>query len=150
MSNTTKDRVFVSLQIILFFAFILNVNLGIFELSLIIQLICFVFGLIGVLLITIALIQLRKSITPFPTPLKNASLITSGIFKYLRHPIYSGIILLFLSSGVYYGSVYKILISFLIFGLLYLKTIHEEKLLEEKFSEYLSYKNKTGRLFPNI
>jgi protein-S-isoprenylcysteine O-methyltransferase Ste14 len=150
MSNSTKDRIFVSLQIILFFVFALNVNLGRFEIARVIELICFIFVFIGILLIISALFQLRKSIFPFPTPSKNASLITSGIFKYIRHPIYCGIVLLFLSIGVYYGSVYKILISFFIFGVLYLKSIHEEKLLLERFPEYLSYKNRTGRFFPNI
>ncbi len=150
MSNTTKDRVFVGLQITLFFVFVLNVNFGRFKIAWVIELICFIISFIGILLIISALFQLRQSISPFPTPSKNASLITSGIFKYIRHPIYSGIVLLFMSIGVYYGSVYKILIAFLIFGVLYLKSIHEEKLLLERFPEYLSYKHRTGRFFPNI
>ena len=150
MSNSMKDRIFVSLQIILFFVFTLNINLGRFKIAGIIMVICFIFAFIGILLIIISIIQLRHSISPFPAPLKNASLITSGLFHYIRHPIYSGIILLFLSIGVYYGSVYKILIFILILGVLCLKSVHEEKLLQERFPEYQLYKNKTGRFFPKI
>lgn len=150
MSNAIKDRIFVVLQIILFFVFILNLNFGDFEVSKIIQLFCIVVGAIGFIIIIISIFQLRRGISPFPTPTKNATLITVGLFKYMRHPIYSGIILLFLSAGIYHGSVFKILISFLIFGLLYLKSIHEEKLLLMRFKEYHIYKDKTGRFFPKM
>ncbi len=140
----------MSLQIILFFAFVFKVNFGEFELIPVIQLFCIGFGLLGVLLIIIALLQLQDSISPFPTPSKNASLITSAIFKHIRHPIYTGIILILFSTGFYLGSVYKISIALLVFVLLHFKAIYEEELLLDRFSEYHLYMKKTGRFFPKL
>lgn len=118
------------------------------KLSATLQRIGLILSFFGGLIILLALLQLNKNLSPFPTPKNNSTLLENGLYKYTRHPIYSGIILLFIGFSVYQNSWYKLLISLLLVILFYLKSVYEEQRLEQKFPEYKNYKTKTGRFFP--
>lgn len=141
---------YVALQILLFFAFLLDVNLFTFEIPLFLEFILVLIGIIGLGLIIIAFFQLNKNLSPFPTPKQYAGLLTRGVFKLIRHPIYTGILFLAFSIAVFQGSGYRLLISFLLLILFHFKTLYEEKKLAEKFPEYEIYKNNTGRFLPKL
>jgi protein-S-isoprenylcysteine O-methyltransferase Ste14 len=149
MKKNYKDYWFVAIQFILFFCFIFDFDWSM-KLGLTIQKIGFVIAVFGGMIITLALLQLNKNISPFPTPKKSSSLLQNGLYKYMRHPIYTGIILLFSGYSVYQNSVYKLLISLLLVILFYLKSNYEEQRLEQKFPDYRGYRSKTGRFFPWI
>lgn len=149
MKKNYKDYWFVVIQFVLFFCFIFDFDWSM-KLGLTIQKIGLGFAVFGGIIITLALLQLNKNLSPFPTPKNNATLLENGMYKYSRHPIYSGIILLFLGYSLYQNSVYKLLISLLIVILFYLKSNYEEQRLEQKFPDYKNYKTKTGRFFPLI
>ena len=62
--------------------------------------------LVGFLIIIISLVILLVSIkdlginlSPFPRPRKNSNLITTGIYRFMRHPMYYSLI--FISIGVF-------------------------------------------------
>jgi protein-S-isoprenylcysteine O-methyltransferase Ste14 len=120
------------------------------KLSLTIQKIGLTIAVFGGIIITLALLQLNKNLSPFPTPKECSSLLQNGLYKYSRHPIYSGIILLFLGYSLYQNSGYKLLISLLLVILFYFKSNYEEQRLEQKFPDYKHYRSKTGRFFPWI
>lgn len=120
------------------------------KLGLTIQKMGLTIAVFGGIIITLALLQLNKNLSPFPTPKECSSLLQNGLYKYSRHPIYKGIILLFIGFSVYQNSGYKLLISLLLVILFYLKSIYEEERLEQKFHDYKNYKTKTGRFFPLI
>lgn len=98
---------FVSIQLILFILYIIPLCVLNFQLQPFARHIAFVFALIGLLIVFIAIIQLNKNLTPFPTPKENGTLIQTGLYKFVRHPIYSGIIITALSFGCYNGSLTK-------------------------------------------
>ncbi len=79
------------------------------------------------------------------------SLITTGIMKYVRNPMYFGILLIYIAFIALSISLISIGIFFLVF-LVYNKMVNfEESLLEEKFSEqYIVYKNKVPKWIPNL
>lgn len=145
-----KDIVYVTLQLLLFFAFLLDVNLFSFKIPSFLEFILVLIGIIGLVLILIAFFQLNKNLSPFPTPVESASLITNGIFIFIRHPIYTGILFIIFSIAVFQGSGYRLLISFLLLILFHLKSLYEEKKLAEKFPEYEMYKKNTGKFLPKI
>jgi protein-S-isoprenylcysteine O-methyltransferase Ste14 len=149
MKKNYKDYWFVSIQFILFFCFIFDFDWSL-KLSLAIQKIGFVIAVFGGIIMTLALLQLNKNISPFPTPKDSASLLRNGLYKFMRHPIYTGIILLFSGYSVYQNSFYKLLVSVVLVILFYLKSNYEEQRLQEKFPDYKRYKSKTGRFFPWI
>lgn len=79
-------------------------------------------------------------------------LITTGPYSFLRHPLYSAAIILWLSAGV--GTMNRLLL--VLWPLFIASTVlipirHEEKLMSEKFgAEYERYAESTARLIPGI
>ena len=120
------------------------------KLGLTIQKMGLTIAVFGGIIITLALLQLNKNLSPFPTPKESSSLLQSGLYKFIRHPIYTGIILLFSGYSVYQNSVYKLLVSVVLVILFYLKSIYEEERLEQTFPNYKNYKTKTGRFLPRM
>lgn len=104
--------------------------------------------ILGGIIIVLALLQLNKNLSPFPTPKNNTTLLQNGLYKYMRHPIYTGIILFFIGDSVYQNSFYKLGISLLLVVLFHFKTNYEEQRLEQKFPDYKLYKSKTTKFFP--
>ncbi len=150
MNVNPKDQILVSIQLLLFLVFTVNVDwsLGLYSPRLKnCGLIVSIFGLIIILL---SVLQLNKNLSPFPTPKNNAVLVQNGLFKLVRHPIYSGIILVVIGYSVYKDSLYKGIISMLLLILFHFKTKYEEQKLSEKFPNYQSYKKKTGKFFPRL
>ena len=74
-------------------------------------------------------------------------LVTSGIFKYSRNPMYLGMLMIIISTSIFYLNIYSILTPFLfILWINKFQIKREEVFLTKKFGkEYLSYKNKTRR-----
>ncbi|UZO80392.1 DUF1295 domain-containing protein [Aquimarina sp. ERC-38] len=145
-----KDKLLVGLQALLFILFLLPFTWYVFEVGYNVMLFCYLAKVVGFLIIIISIFQLRKQLSPFPSPREKGKLITSGIFKYIRHPIYSGILMLFFGSAIYQGSFYKVLISVLLLILFYYKSNYEEQLLANYFKEYGAYQKTTGRFLPKI
>lgn len=145
-----KDLAFVSIQLLLFMGYVLPISFFPIHLNIYIQLLSLAIASLGLFEVVLSIIQLNSSLTPFPTPKENASLITNGIFKYIRHPIYSGIILMTLFYGIYCENFYKILIGILLFIVFYFKSNYEENLLKSKFVSYSNYMSKTKKFIPFV
>ena len=105
---------------------------------------------IGTLIAFTSRLQLGKYGTTIITIEDDHQLITSGIYKYIRHPIYLGSITLFTSIGIAVGSLFITSIVFLAWLFMLKERIElEERLLTEKFGEeYLEYKKRTKKLIP--
>lgn len=149
MKINPKDILLVSFQFALFGCYTIDFDRSL-GFSLFFKLIGLSFAIIGLVISLLAVLQLNKNLSPFPTPKKNAVLLDNGLYKFVRHPIYSGLLLLFYGYGIYVDSIYKLLISSLLLVLFYFKTYYEERLLEKKFSVYSKYKQKVNRFFPKI
>jgi protein-S-isoprenylcysteine O-methyltransferase Ste14 len=80
---------------------------------------------------------------------KDHELITSGLYKYVRHPIYLGLLMLFLGTAIAIGNLGCILGFVLLFFSFYIKLKEEENLMIEQFKEkYLDYMKRTKALIP--
>lgn len=144
----SKDIVFVSLQLLLFAIYFTPLFDLPFQLPVFIKYTMLVVAIAGLLIIFVAILQLNKNLTPFPTPKASGTLIQTGLYKYTRHPIYSGIILAAVSFGLFHGSIRKISIGLSLWVLFYLKSVYEEKLLSKHFPGYEAYRKNTNRFFP--
>ena len=149
MKKSWKDYLFVSMQFFLF-------GLYAFEFFPVYEFPGFLryFGLgtavIGVIVFIFSVFQLNKNLTAFPTPVKGSKLITSGMYNFSRHPIYSGIILFLFGYGFFNNSISKLILAVVLTSLFYLKTKYEEEQLLQKFPEYKDYKEKVNRFFSAI
>lgn len=82
---------------------------------------------------------------------ENHQLIIHGIYKMVRHPIYTGILLLFIGNAIIVGDYRAIIAVLIVFISLWLKLKKEEKLLIEIFGmEYVVYKSQTKALIPYL
>lgn len=150
--TTTKpiEYLYVGTQFLLFLAYLPNIQLIDFEITNWISHSGLALAFSGTLLAFLAIYQIRKSVSAFPGPLPETQLVTTGVFKFIRHPIYSGILLAALGYGLYSKSLYRILITAVLYILFYFKSRYEEKLLRQKFPEYLKYQQNTGRFWPSV
>ncbi len=77
-------------------------------------------------------------------------LVTSGIYKYIRHPIYSGIALMFIGSELIVQS-YMVIVYILLYIGAYIQASWEEKLLIKHFGQkYINYMKSSKRFIPWI
>ncbi len=104
--------------------------------------------LMGILIIIIALIimlvaikDLGVNLSPFPRPIANSNLVTKGIYRFTRHPMYYSLI--FISFGVFIIklSIYYLFLSISLALIIKFKISLEEQYLNNKFKNYLLYKN---------
>jgi protein-S-isoprenylcysteine O-methyltransferase Ste14 len=80
------------------------------------------------------------------------AVITSGPYRYVRHPMYAGALLLMLGFGVALGSWLGILLSVLVPLPAYVRRIKvEERMLEDSLGEpYRRYAEGRARIVPGI
>ncbi len=83
-----------------------------------------------------------------PTLKDKHKLITHGIYRFIRHPMYTSVLLLSFTLTLTHSHYLSQLIMFILLVDLILKSNLEEKLLTERFSTYQDYKNNTGRFLP--
>ncbi|HUJ13682.1 MAG TPA: isoprenylcysteine carboxylmethyltransferase family protein [Thermoanaerobaculia bacterium] len=107
-------------------------------------------GVAGLLLMAPAFVSLRKVVQIAPEPKAEGHLVTSGVYRLLRHPMYSGIVLvvagLFLREpGVFVAISGAVLIAFLI-----TKSRFEEKLLAARYADYAEYRKRTWGVIPGL
>ena len=103
---------------------------------------------LGILIIIIAFIimlvsikDLGRNLSPFPRPINNSNLVTTGIYGFTRHPMYYSLI--FISIGVFVIklSIYYLFLTISLTLTIKFKIALEEKYLISKFKNYLLYKN---------
>ena len=82
---------------------------------------------------------------------ENQTVVDTGLYGIVRHPMYSATILLFLSIPLVLGSVFSFTI-FLVYPFIIAKRIkNEEELLEKELNGYKEYKEKVKyRLIPFV
>jgi protein-S-isoprenylcysteine O-methyltransferase Ste14 len=106
--------------------------------------------LAGTLLSVTGAVNLGKNLTPLPDPKENATLIVSGAYRFVRHPIYSGIIFMGVGWGLWLHSLLTIGYGLALLAFFDIKSRREERLLEGRFPEYASYRKRVKKLFPFI
>lgn len=107
-------------------------------------------GLISILVMLIAVINLGKNLTPLPCPKDNAQLVQSGLYRYVRHPIYFGVLLAAFAWLLIFPGVYVLAYAIALLVLFDIKARREEIWLVERFPAYTAYQLKVKKLIPAI
>ncbi len=96
--------------------------------------------LISFIIILVAIKDLGRNLSPFPRPITNSNLVTKGIYRFTRHPMYYSLI--FVSFGVFIIklSIYYLFLSISLTLIIKLKIALEEQYLNNKFKNYFLYK----------
>ena len=97
--------------------------------------------IIAFIILLVAMKDLGRNLSPFPRPINKSILVTKGIYRFTRHPMYYSLI--FISFGVFIIklSTYYLFLSIILCLIIKFKIALEEQYLKNKFKNYLLYKN---------
>ncbi len=91
---------------------------------------------------------LGRGLTAVPIPNRHAVLRTGGLYRIVRHPIYTGLLLTMGSIAVAAGSWWRALAFGALVGLITVKARWEEERLTRRFAAYPAYAARTPRFVP--
>ncbi len=79
-----------------------------------------------------------------------SKLIQSGIYKYIRHPMYTSVSLFGLMCVTATPSIFTWVVFGLLLGILHMKALMEESWMQSVHAEYASYMKHTKRYLPLV
>jgi protein-S-isoprenylcysteine O-methyltransferase Ste14 len=104
----------------------------------------------GLVLIAAAALSLGALVSVFPRPRAGGKLVQSGIYRVVRHPVYGALILIALGWSLA-ESPLGLIPTALLAVFFDLKARVEEAWLEERFTDYASYRERTpSRFLPGL
>jgi protein-S-isoprenylcysteine O-methyltransferase Ste14 len=95
-------------------------------------------------------LALRSNRTIFPRPKEGSRLITNGIYRWVRHPLYGSLMALGLAWALLRGSWTALGLTLVMTLFLHLKAGREERWLREHFPDYPDYARRVARFVPGI
>jgi protein-S-isoprenylcysteine O-methyltransferase Ste14 len=95
--------------------------------------------------------NLGNNVSPTVRTRRNAALVTSGPYRWVRHPLYMMGLIAYLGFALLSENWFIALMAVVGFFLLIIRTSSEEDRLVQKFGdEYRQYMNRTGRFLPKL
>jgi len=105
------------------------------------------FTLLGFFFVISAFRLFKKKGTNIPPTLPATVIVSTGLYKVTRNPMYLGMMLIYLGVGVYMNSLWILILSVPLFIVINKGVVdREESYLENKFGKtYLDYKSSVRR-----
>ena len=145
MPDRIKSILLVTLQFVFIFLLLTGSHLN--ELWLVPA----IFILLSVLLVLWAIATMQKSkVRILPEPSAGATLITNGPYRFIRHPMYTSVLLGTAGLLINHFNWMRLGVFIALAAVLIIKLTWEEKMLLQKFEAYKNYIAVTSRLFPLI
>ncbi len=145
----------MTLFFILMYLFI-RFNIGHFALqNFISNFLLLIFGtlliIIGTIFNILGRIQLGKNWSNQIRVYEDHTLVASGVYAIIRHPLYASLIWMFFGAGLIYRN-YLVLICNTLFFIpaMYYRAKKEEQILAKHFFEYINYSHNVPMFFPKI
>jgi protein-S-isoprenylcysteine O-methyltransferase Ste14 len=92
----------------------------------------------------------KSKLRILPEPSPNATLITNGPYHFIRHPMYTAILLGSVGLLINHFTWMRLSMVIALAIVLIIKLTWEEKMLSKKFGEYMDYMKHTKRILPFI
>lgn len=150
MTNRARGNVCIAIQFALLVAIFVIPRGAAWPLPAPLAVLSFVAIAVGAVAAVVALISLGKSLSANPVPVELGELKTAGVYRVVRHPVYTGIMIGVLGYTALSRS-WGVVAAVVALGALFaLKARFEEKLLLAKYPDYLAYAAHVGRFVPGI
>ena len=104
----------------------------------------------GVVLAFRGVIGLGAGMTALPRPGADAQLVETGAYRYVRHPIYGGLILAAFGWAIARASALAVVLAAVLAAFFWLKSAREEAWLQGQFPGYAAYRRRTPRFVPRM
>lgn len=102
----------------------------------------------GFAIIIVASLSLGRSLTPTPVPVNYGALKTDGLYRFVRHPIYTGVLAIVVGLTLRSGSWIALVVAAVTVVFFTVKARWEEGQLMERYSGYAEYAAQTPRFVP--
>ena len=97
----------------------------------------------------LALLAMGSDTRVHPVPDARTSLRVSGIYAWIRHPMYAAVLLAALGVSLFSGRVLSLLAFLALVGVLHVKAGFEDRMLQEKFGwQFSVYASRVPALIP--
>ncbi len=104
----------------------------------------------GVILMVVAAAALGRGLTAAPLPNAHAELRTGGLYHFVRHPIYTGLLLSAAALTLTSGNLWTTSACLALVVLINVKARWEEQHLAQRFPGYAGYAARTPRFIPGL
>ena len=94
--------------------------------------------------------ELVLCVTPLPYAREECSLVKTGVYRVVRHCLYSGIILGAIAGTLYWLSLSHLIATAVLFVFFDAKATQEEKWLCDRYPEYPAYQKTVKKLLPFV
>jgi protein-S-isoprenylcysteine O-methyltransferase Ste14 len=96
-------------------------------------------------------IQLGANWANQVTVYRAQTLVTTGVFGWVRHPLYASLIWMSLGASIAYRNWAALALTLAVFvPAMHYRAGQEEALLEQRFPDYRLYRARVGRFFPRL
>ena len=102
----------------------------------------------GIVLAVRGVVDLGGALTPLPMPRDDAELVVTGVYAFVRHPIYGGLVLAAFGWAIVQASIVAVALAAALAAFFRVKSAREEAWLEQRFPTYDAYRARTRRLIP--
>lgn len=107
-----------------------------------------VLSVVGAALVVWAVLIFGRGVTPSPMPSKKATLQTRGPYRWIRHPMYTGVILWMAGSAMARANWLAAALWVALVGFFLAKISWEERRLVETYPGYQEYRDSVPALVP--
>lgn len=105
---------------------------------------------LGLAVVAVGLLGLGPVVTATPVPVGHTELRTGGLYRFVRHPVYTGLLVFAWANALASGSVAQVLLAAALTALLAGKARWEERMLTAAHPDYADYAGRTGRFLPRL
>jgi len=102
----------------------------------------------GLAVVGIGALGLGTALTPTPVPNQRATLTRGGLYRFVRHPIYTGVLAVVAGMTLRSGSWIHLVVAMLAIVFFDRKAAWEEQQLTERFPDYREYATVTPKFIP--
>jgi protein-S-isoprenylcysteine O-methyltransferase Ste14 len=95
-------------------------------------------------------VSLGRNLTPFPKPAASSNLVQTGIYGFIRHPLYTAVICGAVGWALVWRSWPALVAAMALAPLFDAKARLEERWLRRQFPEYAGYERQVRRFVPWI
>lgn len=105
----------------------------------------------GATVLLISFRALGRALTPTPVPVPGAGLRTDGPYRWVRHPIYTGVLLLAAGFTVAVGTWWTVGAALVLLAFFWAKWRWEDSLLRGRYgAEWAGWAARTGAVVPGL
>ena len=145
-----RGQLWFAAQFVLFCAILLAPLVGQFDCPLWLRVLGLIMLAGGIIIAVLGYRTLGGSHSPWTNPIEGGHLVTTGIYHYMRHPIYTGWVLVALGWAPVFGTLFGVGVATAGFIFYNLKSREEEKWLTEKYVAFPAYQREVKKFIPGI